>query len=99
MINIQDYVTVPRTGKAGLRLGSISSGTSELSLRPNQHSAPSFTAADVGQNIVVIGAGRNGDNLFYHHIGFYRLHACRASDNRAEHGLPGSGCLVGSLSG
>jgi hypothetical protein len=64
MINIQDYVSVPRTGKAGLRLASISSGTSELSLRPNQHSAPSFTNADVGKNIVVIGAGNNGANLY-----------------------------------
>jgi hypothetical protein len=64
MINIQDYVSVPRTGKAGLRLASISSGTSELSLRANQHSAPSFTSADVGKNIVVIGAGNNGANLY-----------------------------------
>jgi hypothetical protein len=31
MINIQDYVSVPRTGKAGLRLASISSCT--LSVR------------------------------------------------------------------
>src|ERR1700683_2607537 len=64
MINIQDYVSVPRTGKAGLRLASISSGTSDLSLGPNQHSAPSFNAADVGKNIVVIGAGSNGANLY-----------------------------------
>jgi hypothetical protein len=64
MINIQDYVSVPRTGKAGLRLASISSGTSQLSLRPNQNSAPSFAAADVGKNIVVIGAGNNGANLY-----------------------------------
>jgi hypothetical protein len=64
MINIQDYVSVPRTGKAGLRLASISSGISTLSLRPNQHSAPSFTDTDAGKNIVVIGAGNNGDNLF-----------------------------------
>jgi hypothetical protein len=64
MINIQDYVSVPRTGKAGLRLAGISSGTSDLSLGPNQHSAPSFTAADVGKNIIVIGAGSNGGNLY-----------------------------------
>jgi hypothetical protein len=64
MINIQDYVSVPRTGKAGLRLASISRGTSELSLRPNQHSAPRFTDTGVGKNIVVIGAGNNGGNLY-----------------------------------
>jgi hypothetical protein len=64
MINIQDYVSLPRTAKAGLRLASISSGSSELSLRPDQHSVPSFTAADVGKNIVVIGAANNGANLF-----------------------------------
>jgi hypothetical protein len=70
MINIQDYVSLPRTGKAGLRLASISSGTSELSLRPDQHSVPSFTAADVSKNIVVIGAGNNGANLYTTIAGF-----------------------------
>jgi hypothetical protein len=64
MINIQDYVSLPRTGKAGLRIASISSGTSELSLIADQHSAPNFTDADVGKNIVVIGAGNNRANLY-----------------------------------
>jgi hypothetical protein len=64
MINIQDHVSLPRTGKAGLRIASISSGTSKLSLRADQHSAPNFTGADVGKNIVVIGAGSNGANLY-----------------------------------
>jgi hypothetical protein len=64
MINIQDYVNADRTGKAGLRMATIASGSSTLSIPPDRHSAPSFSQSDAGKNIVVIGAGADGGNLY-----------------------------------
>jgi hypothetical protein len=64
MINMQDYVSPDRTGKAGLRIATITAGSAALSLTASAHSAPSFGAGDVGKNIVVIGAGADGANLY-----------------------------------
>src|SRR5579872_6048467 len=64
MINIQDYVNPSRTGRAGLRIATIKSGFSTLSLTSNRHSAPVFSQSDVGKNIAALGAGANGANLY-----------------------------------
>jgi hypothetical protein len=64
MINIQDYVSPDRTGKAGPRIASMSAGLSSVSLDSTASSAPAFSATDVGKNIVVIGAGAGGANLY-----------------------------------
>ena len=64
MINVQDYVNADRTGKAGLRMATIASGSSTLSIPPDRHSAPGFSQSDAGKNIVVIGAGADGGNLY-----------------------------------
>jgi hypothetical protein len=65
MVNIQNFVNSNRTGKAGLRIASITGGSTTLSLPlPIRHAAPGFSSSDVGKNIVVIGAGVNGGNLY-----------------------------------
>jgi hypothetical protein len=66
MINIQHYVNPNRTGKAGLRIAKISLGSGGLLNKVTLSSshAPGFSQSDETKNIVVIGAGANGTNLY-----------------------------------
>jgi hypothetical protein len=66
MINLQQYVDTNRTGKAGLRVATISLNShgalNKVTLSPSH--SPGFELSDETKNIVLIGAGENGANLY-----------------------------------